>query len=105
MKLSCGDNGFIRPINVEDVTSDYIDGLNDPEVNRFLEIGKGPAQTLESATQFILEQHSRTDAYLFGLFVEGLLRGTCRLHEITEFGADIGIAIFDKSIWGEGWGV
>ena len=69
-----------------------------------MEIGKGPAQTIESVTTYVQEQRKRSDAYLFGLFIDDTLRGTCRLHNITETGADIGIALFDKTIWGQGWG-
>jgi hypothetical protein len=30
--------GFIRPISCLDLHQGYVDGLNDPEVNRYLEV-------------------------------------------------------------------
>jgi len=40
---------------------------------------------------------------LFGLFIDDVLRGTSRLHDISSESAYIGIALFDRSIWGQGW--
>ncbi len=104
LEIDCGPTDRIRLITAADVTSAYIDGLNDPEVNRFMMIGKGVAQTRDSVIRYVEEQRTRPDAYFFGLFIENVLRGTCRLHNLTTKDADIGIALFDKSVWNQGWG-
>ena len=96
-------SAYLRCIDESDVTDAYVHGLNDDDVHKYMEIGKGPAQTIESVTAYVREQRVRGDAFLFGFFLHETLRGTCRLHNITATHADIGIALFDKSIWGNGW--
>jgi RimJ/RimL family protein N-acetyltransferase len=42
---------------------------------------------------------------LFGMFIDGALRGTVRLHDIRddEKVATIGVLVFDKDYWQQGW--
>jgi ribosomal-protein-alanine N-acetyltransferase len=103
-EFKLGEDAVLRFLKLQDVTEAYVDGLNDPIVNRYMEIGKGKKQTINMVCDYVLEQERRNDAFLFGLFIWGKLRGTCRIHNISSKDADIGIALFDRSIWGRGWG-
>ena len=96
-----GDGFLMRPINAGDVTQAYVDGLNDPEVGRFLTAGR-KVQTLDSVRSYVAMNADDPVAILFGIFVDDLLRGTVRLHKIGDGFAYVGIAIFDKSLWGKG---
>jgi len=102
--ISLGESAFLRPLAEEDVTPGYVDGLNDPEVHRFLIGPSKQRQTIELVREFVRGNYEDSHAILFGLFVDGSLRGTSRLHDICPESAYMGIALFDRSIWGQGWG-
>jgi len=100
-------NGYLRSLNETDVTDQYIEGLNDQEVNKYLEI-RHTRQTIDTVKKFVNINASSKDAILFGIF-EGSsekLIGTIRLHSISQRkkNAHIGICIFDKLSWGLGFG-
>lgn len=98
-------NLVLRPLLAADASQAYADGLNDPEVNRFLEVRRVP-QTLESVGAFIAAHEGARDAVLLGLFLkpEGRLIGTIRLHEIKNKSAYLGICLFARDCWGRGYG-
>jgi RimJ/RimL family protein N-acetyltransferase len=96
-------NGFLRPLAADDVTQAYIDGLNSSDVNRFLVEPNRQLQTRETVVSFVEQNLSASDSILFGLFVENIHRGNLRLHDIGDLSAYLGIALFDRAIWGQGW--
>lgn len=97
----------IKILKVNDVTEDYVRGLNDPVVNRFLEV-RLKSQTLEDVREYVANNLSSATSLLLGLFTRDWSRliGTVRLHEISPyyFTAYLGICIFDKSFHGHGLG-
>lgn len=97
--------GFVRPLKVEDVHPGYISGLNDPEVNRYLESVKRTEQTGPGVTEFVRQNQQAGDAVLFGIWQAGakLHCGTVRLHGIEKYHktAHIGVCLFDRSVWGK----
>ncbi|MDA0330163.1 MAG: GNAT family N-acetyltransferase [Gemmatimonadetes bacterium] len=103
LRLDLGDDGYLAPLGPDDVTDLYITGLNDPEVNRFLSGPRKEYQTRETVRAFVAANEASDDTILFGLFVEGVLRGTVRLHDVSAASAYVGLAFFDKRIWGRGW--
>lgn len=98
-------NLVLRALRTADATQEYADGLNDPEVNRFLEVRR-VRQTLDSARAFVAAHENAPDAVLLGAFLKprGRLIGTIRLHEIKDKGAWLGICLFAKDCWGRGLG-
>lgn len=102
--INISKDSYMRPIGERDVTNRYVDGLNDIEVNRFLVGPRSQKQTFDTVINYVNQNWNSNDAILFGFFVEDELRGTVRLHDIKNNTAYIGIAIFDKKIWGHGWG-
>lgn len=102
-KLILNNDAFIRPLFVNDISDDYIDGLNDSQVNRFLVGPKNQFQTYETVKDFVLDNHNSTDSLLFGFFESNALCGTCRIHDIDEISCFIGLAIFNKRKWGKGY--
>lgn len=99
------DGGYLRPLQVQDVHPDYVSGLNDPEVNRFLVGVRRATQTDESVVSFVKSNAFAPDAVLFGVWLVGADRfcGTVRLHGIEQVHetACIGVCLFDKSAWGK----
>ena len=104
IKLPLGNNNYLRPLLENDITLQYVDGLNDSEVNRFLTGPRQQRQTIDTVKHLVCLNRNATDGVLFGLFVDDTFRGTVRLHDINPEIAFLGLALFDKSIWGMGWG-
>ena len=103
-RIELGDGAFLRVLVEDDVTQAYVDGLNDPQVNRFLIGPRSRRQTFDTVRAFVAENAEDDGAVLYGLYVDGALRGTVRVHGLVPgLEAAIGIALFDRSIWGRGW--
>lgn len=98
--------GFIRLLTAVDVNQDYVNGLNDEEVRRWISFTRAQPASLDGVRRYVDINYADPNALLFGLFVEDRLRGTVRLHDIDFLSkcASVGILIFDKSIWGKSWG-
>lgn len=100
--------GCLRVLKPDDVHIGYVSGLNDPEVNRYLDGVKRVTQTERSVVEFVRNDLSAANAILFGIWLEDGAphAGTVRLHGIDPFHktAHIGICIFDKIAWGRGIG-
>lgn len=101
------NNGYLRPLKRSDVHPGYIKGLNDSDVNRYLEV-RHFRQTRQSVINFVLANEEASNAVLWGVWVTGCRNhvGTVRIHNIDhlEKKAVIGICLFEKSIWGHGIG-
>lgn len=98
------EGGYMRPLKPEDIHPDYISGLNDPGVNRYLDGVKHTRQTEQSVIDFVLHNQKSDNAVLFGIWLTGGAHhsGTARLHgvEYSHKTAHIGVCLFDKSAWG-----
>lgn len=102
-------NGFdkgcdLRSVNTEHVTQRYVDGLNDPEVHKFL---SGPGrvfQTMDTVSSFVRSNYESDDSILFGIFCRDVHIGNIRVHDIDGLlrQAYLGIVIFDKFYWSKG---
>jgi len=99
------EGGYLRPLKAEDVHPGYVSGLNDPEVNRYLDSVKRAVQTIQGVEDFVRQNQQATDAVLFGIWQAGakLHCGTVRLHGIEHYHktAHIGVCLFDRSVWGK----
>lgn len=102
------DHVFVRPLQVPDITEDYVSGLNDPVVNRYLVDVKRTVQTHDSVKDFILLNSESPSCILFGIFKKGdrsLLIGTIRVSGLEFFHctASLGICLFTRQDWGKGY--
>ncbi|MBN2583301.1 MAG: GNAT family N-acetyltransferase [Planctomycetes bacterium] len=98
----------LRPLRPQDVTDEYVNGLNDPEVNRYLMAVKRTRQTRATVERFVATNRDAADCILFGLFVRGdssPLIGTMRVSAIDlhDFRATIGVCVFAKRAWKKGY--
>ncbi|MFM9843895.1 MAG: GNAT family N-acetyltransferase [Dongiaceae bacterium] len=106
LRLDLKQGAYLRPLLAADVTTAYVDGLNDPEVHRYMEAPRKQRQTLEAVRAYVAANAADGQAILFGLYAGGILRGTVRLHDVDSgLGtATVGIALFDRRVWGQGLG-
>jgi [ribosomal protein S5]-alanine N-acetyltransferase len=105
LRIPLNENAYLRPVLSSDVTDTYVNGLNDPSVNRFLGQSRERRQSYETVRSYVEENYRNPDGVLFGLFLDGELRGTVRLHEVHNDKKDaiVGVLIFDKNYWQKGW--
>ncbi len=100
--------GYLRPLAGTDVHTGYVEGLNDPEVNRFLVHVRKVRQTTDMVTQYVEQNLHAADAVLFGIWMNGEDHhcGTVRVHDLgpAHGPAHIGICIFERRKWGAGVG-
>ncbi len=99
--------GNLQPLKSEDVHYGYIAGLNDNQVNRYLEV-RHVVQTEQSVLKFVRDNQQSKNEVLFGIWRDGEQNhcGTLRLHGVDDSkrSAHIGLCIFDKGAWGHGLG-
>lgn len=97
----------IRTLQIKDITSEYINGLNDTEVNRFLVNVRLEKQTEKTVKDFTEKNLISDDSVLLGIFVKdgNKLIGTIRISNISYFHylCSIGICIFNKNYWGKNY--
>lgn len=96
---------IIRPLTPADITSGYIDALNDPEVVQYTE-ARHRTWTRDSVEAYVTANLESDDAFLFGLFLaDGTHIGNIHLfnlHKVHNRG-ELGILLF-KPFWGNGYG-
>lgn len=102
------DNLYLRPLAIDDITDEYINGLNDPEVNKYLDTVRQNQQTKASVTSYVKENWDNPLSILCGIFIKNdgnPFVGTIRVHDIDYFHyfATIGICLFAKRAWGKGY--
>ena len=105
IRLEVEGGAILRPLQEQDVGDAYVDGLNDPQVSQSLVGPRKQRQTLESVRAYVGLNWRDDRSVLFGIYIDGALRGTVRLYHIDDAGqAVMGIALFDTRYWGRGWG-
>lgn len=101
-----GKNIFLRSMKISDATQEYVNWLNDPEVNQYLE-SRFVKSTIKSVRDYIQKVIHNSDNIIFLVIV---LKNTNKhigniklvIDQRHKFG-DIGIIIGDKNSWGKGY--
>jgi RimJ/RimL family protein N-acetyltransferase len=101
---------YLRPLQVKDITDEYVNGLNDPEVNKYLVNVRLKIQTFKSVEKYVQSNMHDPHAILFGIFIENkpkTLIGTVHVSNLDffHFMAAIGICLFSKRVWNKGYAV
>jgi RimJ/RimL family protein N-acetyltransferase len=101
-----GSRLHLRGVRPEDATERYVGWLNDPEINRYLEVRFSP-QTLEGVRAYVEEMADSPDyAFLAIVLDEGKRHiGNIKIGPVNRAHgfADIGIVIGEKDCWGKGY--
>lgn len=97
------EGGYLRPLKTADVHPAYVSGLNDPDVNRYLDGVKRTVQTTQSVIDFVAADEVSSGSVLWGIWQDSATThcGTVRLHgiEYHHKTAHIGVCLFDKTAW------
>ena len=100
-----GKKLYLRPLAPSDVTDAYVGWLNDPEVNRFLEVRLIP-QTYETVLSYVKSYDANDKRYMWGIFPNHAAEpvGTATLYDInrTHGTGEIGLLIGEMACWGKG---
>jgi [ribosomal protein S5]-alanine N-acetyltransferase len=95
----------LRTLQDGDVSQKYVDWLNDPDVNRYLET-RHSVQTLDTCKEFVRRCNSEKSERLMGVFLKETMVhvGNVKLGFINEVHSRGQISLFigDKSQWGRG---
>ncbi len=100
-----GERIFLRRLTEEDVTQEYVDWMNDPDINQYLE-SRFYTHTIESTKAFI-RSVTNDENYQFGIFLNetGAHIGNIKVGGINHYHkyGDIGFLIGNKTYWGKGF--
>ena len=98
---------YLRRLTVDDASQQYVDWLNDPDVNRFIEV-RHSFQTISSCQDFIKTANRDENSYLFGIFeresnnhIGNAKIGNVRREHKT---GELSLVIGERSTWGKGYG-
>lgn len=94
---------YLKPLSLDYMSQAYVDWMNDPEVNKYLE--SGGDYTLEKLTEYLTEVE-RKPKYFWAIIMKesGKHVGNIKIdpiHPIHQFG-EYGIMIGDRNAWGKG---
>lgn len=100
---------YLRPLQIEDITDEYVNGLNDPDVNEYLVNVRLNVQTFKSVEKYVKSNMENPLAILFGIFIkhdDKPLIGTVYVSGIDffHFLASVGVCLFAKRAWRKGYG-
>ena len=88
------------------IAPEYLAWINDPNINRFLEI-RFHTQTAADLAEFVGTTNDSSNNLLLGIFLRACGRhvGNVKLGPILweHLRADMGIVIGDSSVWGKGY--
>lgn len=97
----------IKTLQVADITLEYINGLNNLAINKYLVNVRLKRQTHKTIKEFIKTNLNSSNSLLLGLFTKDKneLIGTVRIHDIScfHYSCSVGICIFNKKYWGKGY--
>lgn len=96
---------YLRSLNLQDCTERYVEWLNDPEINRYLET-RWYEQNLSSVSDFINSQMENNHSYLFAIIKNDTNQhiGNIKIGPVNPYHhhADISYFIGEKALWGKG---
>lgn len=100
-----GEKYYLRALGVDECLEGYIEWLNNPAVNRFLE-SRFTVHTLESTIRYVLDMRESDHSYLFSIIAKDKNRyiGNIKIGPINKEykSAFIGYMIGDTDYWGMG---
>lgn len=95
-----------RTLGVDDVSQYYVDWLNDPKINRFLET-RHTLQTLDSCHSYVADMAASPFQHLFGVYQRDTAKhiGNTKLGFVNPHhkSAQLSLFIGDKDCWGQGY--
>ena len=100
-----GQQFTLRPFTEKHISPRYIGWLNDPNINRFLEV-RFTHQTYETVLAYVQSYYGDTEKYMWGIFPKDSNEpmGTATLYDINRIHgtSEFGILIGEIDYWGKG---
>lgn len=104
-KFVTGARIYLREVRISDVTEQYYNWLNDPEINQYLETKFTP-RSLGNIAEFVKRMDGNENEPFFAICLQeddrhigNIKIGPVNWHHRT---ADISLFVGDKSLWGKG---
>lgn len=95
----------LRLLTLKDCTQEYVNWLNDKEINQFLET-RWAQQDIESIRDFVAKMRNDSSSYLFAIIYndDNSHVGNIKLGPINPYHsyADVSYFVGNKSVWGKG---
>ena len=100
-----GERIYLRRVTLDNVNETYVDWLNDPEVNQYLET-RYQVQTLDSVREYVEGMAGKEDELFLAIHLKDKDRhiGNIKLGPVNPIHtfADVSLFIGEKSCWGKG---
>ncbi|NER34638.1 MAG: GNAT family N-acetyltransferase [Oscillatoria sp. SIO1A7] len=97
---------YYRTLSDADITKTYVDWLNDPQINRYLEI-RNNVHTLQSCRDFVTQMNESQDQHLLGIFIKSEEKhiGNIKLGFLNKYHSRAQLSLFIGEIkyWGKGF--
>lgn len=107
LEILVGSKLSLIPFKEESISERYIGWLNDPEINRFLEV-RFVHQTYETVLAYVNSFYGDAEKYMWGVYpnATNYLIGTATLSEINRNHGRgvVGLMIGEKEYWDKGYG-
>ncbi|MGE5473211.1 MAG: GNAT family N-acetyltransferase [Ignavibacteriales bacterium] len=101
-----GEKIVLRLVTIEDCNQEYLNWLEDKEVNKYLET-RWTKQTIKSIISFVSEMLESEDNYLFAILEKSTNKhiGNIKIGPINHnhLLADVSYFIGDRNAWGKGY--
>jgi [ribosomal protein S5]-alanine N-acetyltransferase len=97
---------YLKQLNQDDVTDDYVGWLNDPEITKYLEIRHTTQPfTTDTVKNFVAQCH-KDHRHHWGIFVHNKHVGnvSCSLYNYANNSVDVSILVGDRTYWGKNLG-
>ena len=103
LKLTISKSLHLKILSVNDITSSYIDWLNDYEIVKFTE-QRHFRHNLNRVKQFVRDKYNSPKDFLFGIFNEGEHIGNIKLGEVNIYHqtSELSYFIGKKDFWHKG---
>ena len=95
------DRFLLKTLDEDDVSQAYVDWLNDPEVNAYLEV-RFMKQTADDVLTYV-RGHNNRNTFLFGIFAEEGTRHIGNFSLVVNSSHKVrvlGVMVGDKDYWG-----
>lgn len=107
MSLLESDDIYLRKISISDCNENYLNWMNDSEVNKYLE-SRFTTHSIDSLKDFVNSMNNSENNVLFAIIDKSSDKhiGNIKLgniHPVHKY-ADIGLIIGEKNFWGKGIG-
>ena len=95
----------LKPLSRDDATDKYLGWVNDPEVTKYLNVGRFPV-TKEKLIAYIDRMNESKEHVIFAIYCQDKHIGNITLNDIDWINrtANVGIMIGEKGLWGGGYG-